>query len=94
MLRIGLGVYAFLCASKATDPIMTAPASTTSFIKDEDFTFSGDQLKDWFRFDRIVSRKSKRMFHKQGPKLWNNSAVDIDPQTVISVAQDALTMAS
>ena len=67
---------------------MTVPASTTSFVKDEDFTFSGDQLRDWFRFDRIISRKSKRLFHKQGPMLWNNSAVSIDQQTVLSVAQD------
>ena len=67
---------------------MTAPASTTTFVKDEDFTFSGDHLKDWFRFDRIITRKSKRMFHKQGPRLWNNSAVNIDDQTVLSIAQD------
>ena len=77
VLRIGLGAYALLCARKATDPIMTAPSPTTTFVKDEDFTFPGEHLKDWFRFDRIVTRKSKRLFHKQGPRLWNNSAVEI-----------------
>ena len=67
---------------------MTTPSTTSAFIKDEDFTFSGDDLKQWFRFDRIIARKSKKLFHKQGPKFWNNSAVEIDAQSVQAVAQD------
>ena len=67
---------------------MTTPSTTSAFIKDEDFTFSGDDIKQWFRFDRIIARRSKKLFHKQGPKLWNNSAVEIDAQSVQAVAHD------
>ena len=67
---------------------MTTPSNTSTFIKDEDFTFSGEDLKAWSRFDRIIAPKSKKLFHKQGPKLWNNSAVEIDAQTVQAVAHD------
>ena len=45
-------------------------------------------VKEWFRLDRVVTRWSKKKFHKQGPQLWNDSAVPIDQQTVASVAQD------
>ena len=60
MLRIGLGVYALLCARKDINSLMTTPASTPTFVKDEDFTFSGEQLRDWFRFDRIVASLCQR----------------------------------
>ena len=87
VLRIGFAVYAFNCALFPTTPAMSAPAKTPTFIKDEDFTFSGDHIKEWFRFDRIVERYSKRKYHKIGPQLWNDSAIPIDAQTVDALSQ-------
>ena len=67
---------------------MSSSDPAHGFVKDEDFVFSGDQIKDWFRLDRVVTRWSKKKYHKQGPQLWNDSAVPIDQQTVAAVAQD------
>ena len=67
---------------------MSSSDHAHGFVKDEDFVFSGDEIKEWFRLDRVVTRWSKKKFHKQGPQLWNDSAVPIDQQTVASVAQD------
>ena len=88
VLRIGFAVYALYCASFPTSPTMASPKRTPNFTADEDFSFSGENITDWFRFDRIITRRSKKLFHKQGPQFWNNSAVAIDANSVQAIASD------
>ena len=61
--------------------------------KSEDFpqeiVFDGENIAEWFRFDRQVLRRAKKLYGRYGDKLWNGTTVPIDQDTVNSVAQDA-----
>ena len=53
-----------------------------------DITFDGENISEWFRFDRQVLRQAKKMYGKYGDKLWNGTTTPIDDQTVNTITQD------
>ena len=50
--------------------------------------FDGENIAEWFRFDRQVLRRAKKLYGKYGDKLWNGTTTPIDAQTVDAIAQD------
>ena len=50
--------------------------------------FTGINVEDFFRFERQVLRWCKKKYGDYGAKLWLNTTVTIDANTVDSVAQD------
>ena len=57
-------------------------ASTNSII------FNGKKVDDWFRFDRQVTRWIRKTYGDYGIKLWNETAIAIDANSVGSIAND------
>ena len=57
-------------------------ASTNSII------FTGKKVDDWFRFDRQVTRWIRKTYGDYGIKLWNETAIAIDANSVGSIAND------
>ena len=53
-----------------------------------DFAYDGENISEWFRFDRQVLRQAKKLYGKYGDKLWNGTTMPIDSQSVDSIAQD------
>ena len=60
----------------------------TSEDLSRDITFDGENISEWFRFDRQVLRRAKKLYGKYGDKLWNGTTTPIDEETVNSIAQD------
>ena len=60
----------------------------TSDETPQEIVFDGEKIAEWFRFDRQVLRRAKKLFGRYGDKLWNGTTVKIDDDTVVSVAQD------
>ena len=60
----------------------------TSEDLSRDITFDGENISEWFKFDRQVLRRAKKLYGKYGDKLWNGTTTPIDDQTVNAIAQD------
>ena len=65
----------------------TTEHDETDYAKDVIFT--GINVEDFFRFERQVLRWCKYKYGDYGAKLWQNTTVTIDANTVDSVGQDA-----
>ena len=50
--------------------------------------FSGNKVEDWFKFDRQVLRWVRKTYGDSGVKMWNETAIVIDAQSVDAIAQD------
>lgn len=50
--------------------------------------YDGSQVHQWFAFDRQVLRHARRKYGTVGESLWMGTAVNIDNQTVNTIAQD------
>ena len=57
-------------------------SSTNSII------FSGKKVEDWFKFDRQILRWVRKTYGVSGEKLWSETAIVIDRQSVDAIAQD------
>ena len=79
MLRTGFTVHAFLCAA------MTEKSEKTT----NEIIFSGKKVEDWFRFDRQVLRAVRKKFGTVGEKLWSETAIAIDENSVAAIANDS-----
>lgn len=51
--------------------------------------FSGRKVEEWFRFDRQVLRAVRKRFGSVGEKLWSETAIAIDANTVGAIANDS-----
>ena len=51
--------------------------------------FDGSKVEDWFRFDRQVLRFCRKKMGEVGEKLWMQTCIEIDDNSVAAIAQDA-----
>ena len=58
-------------------------ASTNNII------FDGKKVDDWFRFDRQVTRWIRKTHGDYGIKLWNETAIAIDGNSVVAIGNDS-----
>ena len=90
MPRTGLVAQRFskpqACLLKASSEEMSEVKTSEDLSRD--ITFDGENISEWFRFDRQVLRRAKKLYGKYGDKLWNGTTTPIDDQTVNSIAQD------
>ena len=90
MPRTGLVAQRFskpqACLLKASSEEMSEVKTSEDLSRD--ITFDGENISEWFRFDRQVLRRAKKLYGKYGDKLWNGTTTPIDEETVNSIAQD------
>jgi len=48
--------------------------------------FDGSKVEEWFRFDRQVLRYCRKKIGEVGQKLWMQTAVEIDSNSVDAIA--------
>ena len=85
MPRTGLVAQRFskpqACLLKASSEEMSEVKTSEDLSRD--ITFDGENISEWFKFDRQVLRRAKKLYGKYGDKLWNGTTTPIDDQTVV-----------
>ena len=55
----------------------------TSDETPQEIVFDGEKIAEWFRFDRQVLRRAKKLFGRYGDRLWNGTTVKIDDDAAL-----------
>ena len=58
------------------------------YVSTNSIIFNGKKVEDWFKFDRQILRWVRKTYGVSGEKLWSETAIVIDRNSVDAIAQD------